>query len=142
MIALDTNILARFYVLDDGDAQSKTQHEQVVLALSQRERFWVPKTVVLELERVLRGFYQRDREDVLRVLNHLIAMPNVTLEDEATVRAAIAGLRARLDFSDALHHASSKQCEKFITFDDKRFARPAGRLKLEPPVVVPQRRRS
>ena len=50
MIALDTNILARYYVVDEADPESARQHAQVVKALSGKERFYVPKTVLLELE--------------------------------------------------------------------------------------------
>ena len=139
MIALDTNILARYYVVDAADAESARQHAQVVKALSGRERFFVPKTVLLELEWVLRGFYDQAREDILRVFDHLMAMPMVRIEDESVVTAAIDGYRAGLDFADALHHASAHGCERFLTFDDRGFARPAARIKLKPAVVIPER---
>ena len=139
MIALDTNILARYYVVDAADTESARQHAQVVKALSGRERFFVPKTVLLELEWVLRGFYDQAREDILRVFDHLMAMPMVRIEDESVVTAAIDGYRAGLDFADALHHASAHGCERFLTFDDRGFARPAARIKLKPAVVIPAR---
>ena len=82
MIALDTNILARYYVLDAADVESGRQHAQAVKALSGKDRFFVPKTVLLELEWVLRGFYDQPRDDILRVFDHLMAMPMVRVEDE------------------------------------------------------------
>ncbi len=139
MIALDTNILARYYVVDEADAESARQHEQVVKALSGRARFYVPKTVLLELEWVLRGFYDQARNDILRVFDHLMALPMVRVEDESVVTLAIDAYRAGLDFADALHHASAHGCERFLTFDDRGFARPAGRLKLRPVVMLPAR---
>ena len=139
MIALDTNILARFYVRDAADSESARQHAQVVKALSQRERFFVPKSVLLEFEWVLRGFYEQSREDILRVFDHLLAMPMVRIEDESVVTNAINAYRAGLDFADALHHASAHACERFLTLDIRGFARPAKRLKLKPEVVLPDR---
>ncbi|TAL42206.1 MAG: hypothetical protein EPN89_17845 [Methylovulum sp.] len=43
-----------------------------------------------------------------------------------------------LDFADALHHASYKVCADAASFDDKKFARRATRMGLNPVVVVPQ----
>ena len=137
MIALDTNILARYYVRDEADAESPRQHARVVKLLSGPGKFFVAKTVLLEFEWVLRGFYGHDRKEILTVFDHLRGLPMVRLEDAEVVGAAIESYRAGLDFADALHLASSGQCEKFVTFDDRSFARSATRLKLKPPVVLP-----
>ena len=139
MIALDTNILARYYVVDAADLESARQHAQVVKALSGKARFYVPKTVLLEFEWVLRGFYDQPRNDILRVFDHLMALPMIRIEDESVVTLAIDAYRSGLDFADALHHASAHRCERFLTFDDRGFARPAGRLKLRPSVMLPER---
>ncbi len=56
MRALDTNVLARFFVDDTDDAQAAEQRPAAVAALS--ERSFVSVTVLLELEWVLRGFYE------------------------------------------------------------------------------------
>ena len=42
-----------------------------------------------------------------------------------------------LDFADALHLRASAACEALASFDDRKFARRAKRLKLHPPVTVP-----
>jgi hypothetical protein len=44
--------------------------------------------------------------------------------------------RRGLDFADALHWASSKACERFVSFDDRRLVRRARRLGMAPPVVL------
>ena len=61
------------------------------------------------------------------------------VEDESVVTLATDAYRAGLDFADALHHASAHGCERFLTFDERGFARPAGRLKLRPIVMLPAR---
>ena len=48
MRALDSNVLARFIVDDDDDAQAAKQRPAAIAALS--ERSFVSVTVVLELE--------------------------------------------------------------------------------------------
>ena len=50
MIALDTNILAR-YLLDDEPAQARTARR---LLADAKAEYWIPVTVVLELAWVLR----------------------------------------------------------------------------------------
>ncbi len=49
------------------------------------------------------------------------------VEDAKLVVQAMDWAESGMDFADALHLASSTQCEAFLTFD-KRLARSAGRL--------------
>ena len=53
-------------------------------------------------------------------------------------QAALYMSRAGLEFPDALHLAAAAHCSRFLTFDDRRFSRRARRLKLKPPVSVPE----
>lgn len=136
MNGVDTNILARYYVQGDGDREAARQHPIAVRIIGKTPRLFVPKTVVLELEWVLRGFYEFTRTEILKVFDHLLALPNVTVEDEAVVERAVSHYRAGLDFADALHQASSTRCDEFLTFDDRGFARKANRLATEPKVTL------
>ena len=77
--------------------------------------------------------YRQAREDVCRVFDHLLALTHVEIEDRAAVERALGNLRQGLDFADALHHASSRGCEAFLTFDTRRFAGKARRLAITPP---------
>lgn len=56
MIALDTNILARFYVDDPKDPEAAKQRPIARRLLTESSQVFVPMTVVLELEWVLRAF--------------------------------------------------------------------------------------
>ncbi len=51
---------------------------------------------------------------------------------------ALGNLRAGFEFADALHHASSRACDAFLSFDARRFAHKARRMALTPPVRVPE----
>jgi len=99
---------------------------------------YVAKTVLLELEWVMRGAYGLVRGQFAAVLDHLLASPQVMLEDRLSVEAALAGQRNGLDFADALHHASYRGCDNITSFDDRKFARRATKLGLMPPVVMPR----
>ena len=136
MQALDTNILARYYVREEGTAQTRAQQEAARRILEGGARLFVAKTVLLELEWVLSGMYGQARPEVCRVLEHLLALTHVEIEDRAAVEHALGNLRRGLDFADALHHASSRGCDALLTFDTRRFAGKARRLAITPPVRV------
>lgn len=131
MRALDTNVLARFFVDDPDDEEAARQRPAAIAALA--ERAFVPVTVLLEFEWVLRGFYGLSVQSVSRVLRALAGIEHVTLEDRDTVLVALDGLDAGLDFADALHVARSTRAAGFATFD-RRLAKRARSLALTPPV--------
>ena len=137
-IGLDTNILARYYVADDADAQGHRQREQARRLIESGQPLAVCKTVLLELEWVLRGYYGFERTEIARVYAHLMGQPHIQIEDREVVRKAIESHVAGLDFADALHHASYSECSGISSFDDRGFARRADRLKLQPKVSVPR----
>ena len=137
MIALDTNILARFYVDDPADPEAAKQRPIAHRLLTESAQVFVPLTVVLELEWVLRAFYGFAAKDFVRVVEHLLGLPNVNVEQWARITDALAWHSDGLDFADALHLLVSSHCTEFLTFDDRRFARRAKRLGVVPAVVVP-----
>ena len=135
MIGLDTKVLARYYVAS-SDAPSQKQSLAARKLLDSGKSLFVCKSVVLELEWVLRGYYKSTPKDVLTVLLHLLALPNVEIEDRVAVELAAAALGDGFDFADALHHASSRHCASMATFDDKKFAKRAATKAWKPPVKL------
>lgn len=113
MIAVDTNVVARLIVGDDPDQAKRAA------ALFRHEDIFIPKTVLLELEWVLRGAYGIERPLILTALLSMLGLPNVTAEDGARVASALRDYEAGLDFADALHIASSIEADRFVTFDEK-----------------------
>jgi len=133
MKALDTNVLARFFVDDADDAQAVKQRPAAVAALA--ERSFVSVTVLLELEWVFRGFYELPRTSVSRVMRALAGIEHITLVDRGAVLMALDGFDKGLDFGDALHLARSARTSGFATFD-RRLAKRAKGLALVPPVEL------
>jgi predicted nucleic-acid-binding protein len=136
MTGLDTNVLARYYVEDASDMHTRRQREAARALMESGRPLMVCKTVILELEWVLRGYYRFNSEEIATVLAHLIAMPNLTIEDREAVEKAWRAIGQGFDFADALRHASYGACERVATFDDRRFARRAERHSFLPPVEV------
>jgi predicted nucleic-acid-binding protein len=129
--AVDTNILVRFYLHDDA-AQGR-----IAAGVLTMGDVFVPKTVILELEWVLRYVAEQPEDKVMDCLAHLIALPGVTVEDRDEIETAIGQCRKGIDFADAMHLAASKSCSELLTFDDRGYARRARKLRLKPPVRIP-----
>ena len=133
MRSLDTNVLVRFFVDDSDDAQAARQRPAAIAALS--ERAFVSVTVLLELEWVMRGFYEIPRRGVVRALRALAGIEHVTIEDRDVVLAALDAFERGLDFADALHLMRSARASAFATFD-KKLARRAKGLGLGPAIEL------
>lgn len=134
MIALDTNILARAIVDEQNpDRSTQLQQKKARDLLASGQTFFVPITVLQELEWVLRGVYAMQRDEVAAVLEDMCAVETLVLDRAAAVEQALESYRYGLDFSDALHFAQSGLCGEFVTFD-RRFSKAAQRLGLQPEV--------
>jgi predicted nucleic-acid-binding protein len=126
--AVDTNVLARYYLQDDSKQALSAEH------VLETGDVFIPKTVILELEWVLRSVAEQPSARVIACLEHLIDLPGVTVENYEQVHMALEHCRRGIDFADALHHASSLMCTELLTFDDRGYARRAVKFGLEPPV--------
>lgn len=136
MIGLDTNVLARYYVDDQADAESQRQRVAARRLIESGRPLMVSKSVVLELEWVLRGYYGFNPIEVASVIRHLLEQTRITVENREAIEQALSNREAGIDFADALHHASYKGCDSVATFDDRRFARRAKKLGLAPVVTI------
>jgi predicted nucleic-acid-binding protein len=138
MVGLDTNVLARYYIEDRADGESVRQREAARRLIDSGVRLSACKTVLLELEWVMRGYYAFSPKQIAKSLRHLLSLEHVEVEDRASVLTALSHYEAGLDFADALHHASCRHCDSVASFDDRKFARRAGRLGLAPGIAAPK----
>jgi predicted nucleic-acid-binding protein len=111
VIAIDTNVLVRLLV-GDNLQQSKASHK-----LFSTEEVFIPDTVLLETEWVLRGAYELSPTEVCSALRHICGLSNVTVSDGQLIAQTIDWHEAGFDFSDAFHLALSMGQESFKTFD-------------------------
>lgn len=138
MIGLDTNVLARYYLSGhDADPATTRQQHAARRLLEGEQPLLVARTVLLELEWMMRGVYASTAAQFAGVIEHLLSLPHVTVEDRLSIEAALTAHRAGLDFADALHHATYRVCDAMASFDDRRFARRANKLGLAPAVTIP-----
>lgn len=127
MPALDTNILVRFIVQDDA-AQAAAARRLIAGCVEQGQSLFVPVTVMLELEWVLRAGYGYGKDDVLGTLSSLCAAAELRFESEQAVEVALQLFRtSAADFADCVHIALAAQAgEQPLWTFDKRAARMAG----------------
>ena len=111
MHAVDTNVLVRLLTGDDVEQTKR------VAALFKKEIIFIPKTVLLETEWVLRRLYCLERKAAVSVLRKVSGLANVEIENPLVVTQALQWCDAGMDFADALHLASSHGSAKFATFD-------------------------
>jgi predicted nucleic-acid-binding protein len=119
--AVDTNVLVRFLI---GDDPAQAQRARAVVG---QEPIFVPRSVILEAEWVLRGVYDLPKSRVIAALRAFAGLPSVAIEDSSLVAKALDWAEAGMDFADALHLASAATCDAFLTFD-KQLVRSGTKL--------------
>lgn len=113
MIAIDTNIIVRLLTKDDAK-QYSTSHRLFTTA-----QIYIPDTVILETEWVLRFAYDFEPIQVCNAFRKLFGLPNVTLSNQFIIAQAIDWHEKGLDFADAFHLALSQNASALKTFDEK-----------------------
>lgn len=127
--AIDTNVVVRFLTGDDS-----RQSEAARAALEAGDIF-VPITVVLESEWVLRSAYGYSSPSIAIGLRNLAGLPGVTVESPSRLAQALEWLIEGMDFADALHLAQADGCDAFLSFDRKLANLARNRSSV--PVVAP-----
>lgn len=120
MISVDTNIIIRLLTHDD-----EQQYKKSFLIFNSQEIF-IPDTVILETEWVLRYAYNFSPEEICGALTKLFGLKNIHLSNPAFIAQAIEWHKQGMDFSDALHLAHCQQYEKLYTFDKKFSSKAKG----------------
>lgn len=111
MVAIDIDILVR-YLTGDHPAQSSRARKIV-----DAQPIFVPVTVMLETEWVLRSVYDFQPAEVVRALRAFGGLPQVTIEDATIIAAALDLAEQGMDFADTLHLGRAAGQDAFLTFD-------------------------
>jgi predicted nucleic-acid-binding protein len=129
VIAIDTNVLVRL-LLADNAAQYKAS-----MKLFSTEQIFIPDTVILETEWVLRAVYDFEPTQICDALKRIFGLKNVALSDGQRMSQVIAWHELGLDFADAMHLALSQHLESLKTFDNAfiKQAKPLSACRVEKP---------
>lgn len=119
MISVDTNVVVRLLTRDDE------KQYRAALTLFNKNQIFIPNTVILELEWVLRFAYKFNPTQIAEALEKLAGLEQVTIDRPEQLSLALQGLRNNMDFADSLHLAiATTTTRQFATFD-KQLARNA-----------------
>ncbi len=121
MLAVDTNVVVRYLTNDDTTQAARARR------LFTHNDVFVPLTVLLETEWVLRGVFGFEAADLVPALRGLAGLPRVTIESPETASTALDWAEHGFDFADALHLAAAVAHDGFVSFD-KALARNARRV--------------
>ncbi|MCE2915200.1 MAG: PIN domain-containing protein [Rubrivivax sp.] len=130
MAALDTNVLVRYVVQDDA-AQLSAAKRLISRCVREGLPLFVPVTVVLELEWVLRARFGFGKNDVLLTLSSLFSATELGFESERALEVALQLFReSSADFADCLHVALAAQADEqpLWTFDKGAAKVPGAQL--------------
>jgi predicted nucleic acid-binding protein len=129
MFAVDTNVIVR-YLTDDHPQQSPRARKVI-----DAQDVWVPTTVLLETEWVLRSVYHYTPARIAVALRQFAGLPRVALENAALAAQALDWVERGMDFADALYLGAAGHCEALVTFDAAfaKAAKQVGVAKLRAP---------
>jgi predicted nucleic-acid-binding protein len=96
----------------DNPIQSKASQK-----LFDSGNIFIPDTVLLETEWVLRAAFGLSPTDICTALRNVCGLHNVTLSNGQLVAQVIDWHEAGFDFADAFHLALSRKQDVFKTFD-------------------------
>ena len=126
MVAADTNVLVRLLTADNREQAAAAR------SLFAAEAIWIAKTVLLETSWVLRSSYGFDQGAISGAFTKLLGLPNVHVEDEPCIAAALALTAHGVELADAIHLGSRPPEALFVSFDRAfiRRAKRAGARKI------------
>ena len=105
MASLDTNVLVRYLVQED-EQQFFRARKLIRAAVRAGETLYIPITVMLELEWVLRSNFKLSKVQVTNTLSALLSSHELYFEFETAVEIALTlYMKGTADFADCMHVA-------------------------------------
>jgi predicted nucleic-acid-binding protein len=121
LIGIDTSVLVRHFTQDDA-MQAAIAGRFLLRGLSSERPGHVSLIVLAELSWVLRSRYKAARDEIITVIESLLAAPNLRVQDENAVWAALDECEgSKIGVADALIAAVDRLhgCSHTVTFDAK-----------------------
>ncbi len=132
MPALDTNVLVRYFIQDDR-AQLEAARALITRCVEDGQTLFVPVTVALELEWVLRSNFGFAKDAVVQVPGSLFSAVELSFESERALEVALQLYReGTADFADCVHVGLALQAgEQPLRTFDRRASRVPGASLLD-----------
>jgi predicted nucleic-acid-binding protein len=135
LIGIDTNVLVR-YLSQDDPVQSAIANRFFEKSLSSANHGFISLVVLAEVCWVLQSSYRVTEDELVGLVENLLATPQLSVENRDCVSAALQAMsqlqESKAGFVDFLIAALAKNegCEYCVTFD-KKAGRSTGMRPLE-----------
>ncbi len=121
MIALDTNVLIRYFVQDDP-VQCKQVNAMFLRSPEKGRSFFIADVVITEMVWVLESCYRYSRQQIHQLLTRLSIQERFVFAESTSIHSAIHFYgESTLDFADLLimFQARSAGAKQLASFDEK-----------------------
>jgi len=123
--AIDTNVVVRWLI---GDDPGQSVLANAIVA----EGAFVPLTVALEVEWVLRSVFNLPRSAIADALERMLSIETLVVDQGEELFWALERFRSGADWADCIHLIGARSATSFVTFD-RKLARKVGR---EAPIAI------
>jgi predicted nucleic-acid-binding protein len=120
MIGLDTNVVLRYLTQDDPVQSAKAAH-LLERQLTPHRPGFISLVTIAEVVWTLASNYDLSKREIAQILEGFLGAPNIVVQNEQEVDAAMIALDEGSDFADALIAALGTWagCSRTLTFDRK-----------------------
>lgn len=121
MIFVDTNIFLRF-VLKDNLQQYKEARQLLRKGAGREVELFTSTVAIFEVYWVLKSFYQKNREEISKILRQILSFGYISIDNKAALSFAVEYYsKTSFDLADCFHlfYAQENKAGKFATFDEK-----------------------
>jgi predicted nucleic-acid-binding protein len=125
LIAVDTNVIARYVVRDDPAQTARV--DRLLESRTADDPAFIARIALVELVWVLRKGYKYDRQTIGDVIERILATNELRVEDRDAAVAALAAYRtSAADYADCLMGLLNRDlgCAATVTFDGDAAALP------------------
>jgi len=129
MPSLDTNVLVCYLVADDRNQFELAK--AYIDRVTPDDSLFIPISVSVELEWVLRTVYELDKLAVITVFSQLLESREIEFQDESSIEVSLSLYSdSNADFADCLHSASAYSNDRvpLVTYDRKAARLPGSVL--------------
>ena len=120
MIALDTNVLVRYFAQDDIEQSAKAT--MLIESLTDAQQGFISQVVLVETVWVMQRVFEADRETVSSIIRNMLLIQGFLLESREVVKKTVDSYAtSNADFADCLIAKTAEfyGCQSVITFDIK-----------------------
>jgi predicted nucleic-acid-binding protein len=121
MTFVDTNYFLRF-LLKDNDVEHQAAKQLLRAGAEGKIKLFTSIIVFFEIYWVLASFYEKEKSEIIPILNNILRMEFVALDERPLLKNALAIFADEsVEFEDAfnLAYARARRADDFKTFDKK-----------------------